>query len=100
MAEATVHDRLPTAAEMAETNGLVVIARVVGTNGFAEPDIAAAVKAAGRNVPVLWLVLQLDPQCKSQSFDPVAMPLSLARLHEFVASVQKQAQARETSIAA
>jgi hypothetical protein len=51
-------------------------------------------------VPVLWLVLQLDPQCKSQSFDPVAMPLSLARLHEFVASVQKQAQARETSIAA
>jgi hypothetical protein len=89
-AEVTVKDRLPEGQEANDVHAIVVLAPSDLTAGFTAPDIGKALAAAGRPLPVLWLVARATcpfaPKFPQPVPAPTRWPISLERLASFVAS--------------
>jgi hypothetical protein len=86
LASVQVSDRLPTAAEMGGIDGLVVATHLVaGCKAISETDIRAAAK---KTPPVLWVAQEKKA---AQPQGPVAFPISLWDLQQFIAKLQSRA---------
>jgi two-component system phosphate regulon response regulator PhoB len=91
--EVTAHDRLPGGPDAADADALVVLAPSDLTAGFTAPDIAKSLEAAGRPLPVLWLVARATcpfaPKLAQPVPAPTRFPVTLERLATFVATASQ-----------
>jgi CheY-like chemotaxis protein/HD-like signal output (HDOD) protein len=93
LAHVTPRERLPEAIDADGIDGLVVVAPSDLTAGLTAPDIAKALVAMGKSVPVLWLVARATfssppPATKGrpQAPAPARWPVGIDRLAAFVGS--------------
>jgi CheY-like chemotaxis protein len=83
LADLTIGQSLPSHAELADYDGLVVLARTNSTAGFTASDLA---NAAGSHVPTLWLTGAHDKPEPSNPDQPTPphWPIALSELAMFV----------------
>ena len=87
LASVSVCEALPTPAEMAGFQALVVAARSTSEAGFTAADIRKSVAAvADKPLPILWLAGRIDAGSAAEPGDPipVSWPVPLSRLASFV----------------
>ena len=93
LADVTVRDGFPEAAEADGIDALAVLAPSELTGGLTAPDIARCVVTLGKRVPVLWLVARTNfsaaapaPAGRPQPPAPAKWPVPIERLAAFVAT--------------
>jgi two-component system chemotaxis response regulator CheY len=61
IAEVVVENRFPTASELADCTGLIVVGRNITATGFSVPDLAKSITPIDvRSFPILWLTAPSD----------------------------------------
>lgn len=103
----SVRDRLPQVGDLDEFDGVVVLAPSDLTPGFTAPELAKALGAAARPLPVLWLVARATftsphaaPKGRPAPPAPARWPVSLEKLAAFVNGCVGDAAADVTAAAA
>jgi CheY-like chemotaxis protein len=99
LVDMTVGHALPSAKELAEYDGLIVLTRGSSVPGFTASDLAGA---AGFGVPILWLTGALDTPAPSSADQPVPVrwPITLSQLAMFVQRLSLNAKTASVAGAA
>jgi HD-like signal output (HDOD) protein/DNA-binding NarL/FixJ family response regulator len=91
MAQAQVHEALPTQEQFRECDALVVLARTPASSGLSGPEIAQCLRRLNKlDFPLLWLSERSNDPVTGD-LRPTPFPLPLSALLEFVHSAAKQA---------
>ena len=97
MAELQVRNAMPSAEQLNGFEGVVVVARSTSAAGFTSHEVTAAARIR----PALWLTGRVDEgSVPPNSAAPIAWPVPLNRLAEFVEQICADAQPQPRSNAA
>lgn len=78
------HERLPTAAELATVDALVVVSRSTRSNQLPPTSLA------GQNVPILYLADLIDESSPAQGMEIRRLPVTLRDLDAFLTRVSRK----------
>ena len=88
MAEVSVHPELPTPADRASYDYLVIAARNATHKAFSEQAIAQSLEGTEKDRPeILWMVADAEEIKCSPGFTPVEMPIALRGVASFLGCV-------------